>query len=164
MRKILNVVITGMMFFLSIHLYAQCPMDNDFIEVTVRGGATIYGSTVIKLTHEGLIFSWVDENWKNNSYFICLDSLNYKQYREIEYYIWKKLINLKNKNLVQPDDSYIFFGFNTYIEFLNIRETKYTVLKYIIFDKRIDKLIMMLIGLIPEKYQQHFSALRMCDK
>jgi hypothetical protein len=145
-------------------LFGQCPTDSSFIEVTIRKGATTYGSKVIKLTHEGIIYSWRDCNWKQNSYFIPLDFIDYRKYCNVQKFIWKKeLFNFNKENLPQTNNN-IDYHFNIKIEFLDVSRKYYKVLYYDNYDKRIEKLVVMMIDLIPLPYQVKFKSLKFNEK
>ena len=157
------LIIPTLIFGLYTLSYGQCPTENDFIEVRVRGGVTVYGSIAIKLTYEGLIYRWTDENWNRKSYFVCLDSLNNKRLCELQKYVWEnKLIDLKEDDLTPIDSNVVTFDQDNIVEFINLRSNKLSSLRYAVCDDKIEKLILMLVKLIPKNHHIYFKALTKC--
>ncbi len=155
-------IVLSIYFFLGLLplSYGQCPNDRDFIEVYVRTGVTVYGSLSIKLLYEGLIYRWTDENFKNKSYFVCLDSLDNKKLCNLQSYIYNnKLKYLKNKDLLLSASNIISFDRPKMIDFRSFRENKLCSLEYDRGDQRIKQLIILLISLIPEEDSKYFKSM-----
>ncbi|MDD3876016.1 MAG: hypothetical protein PHT69_05310 [Bacteroidales bacterium] len=157
MKKIFMLFIISVSTVVS---YGQCPTDNDFIEIRIRRGVTIYGSMSVKLTYEGLIYSWLDENWKANSYFVSLDSLNNEKLCNLQNYVWgNRLMDLEETDLTPLDSNMISFDGPKIIVFFDYRQNSFKSLNYYRGDDRIIKLISMLTDLIPKEHSDFFKRI-----
>lgn len=146
-------------FFISLivnYSRGQCPSENDFLELRVSGGVTIYGSVIIKLSHEGLLYSWLDKDFKKEAYFIRIDSLDLQNVCKIQEKLVSSIIDLNQQDLTILDSNVVSLRPSIKLEIIDLRYKKLIFLRYSSCQCEIENLITDLIDLIPVFHKDNF--------
>jgi len=136
----------------------------DFVEIRIRAGASIYGTTSIILLREGLIYnSYFDYNKgiRNEVKFVPYYLLDLDQVYVIQNYIYDFLrdslwqVNIPNHIILGPHP--------IRVGILEIGKQEHTSFLYRYCNHPVDKLIMLMNSLIPARDRDAYGIPLKCQ-
>ena len=139
-------------------------LSNEYVDYEIKiHGSINYSFQTIQFSREGLLITNI-KNKKNKTKFIphkkVLKSLN-KGIEIIDLFFYikdEKIMELTD--LEEPNFSYKTHKGYMIIQITDLVENRCLYLKYGCYDYRIDKLIDMLIEIIPKKYRKQFKDIK----
>jgi hypothetical protein len=138
-------------------------LSNEYVDYEIKIHGSLNYSHIIQFSREGLLITNI-KNKKNKTKFIphkkVLKSLN-KGIEIIDLFFYikdEKIMELTD--LEEPNFSYKTHKGYMIIQITDLVENRCLYLKYGCYDYRIDKLIDMLIEIIPKKYRKQFKDIK----